>query len=727
MNVNSGIRLTVVIRIIIGLLLISASALASTPAAPKDLKGSLYSGGGARVISFAWQSGDAKTRYSGFNLYQSTNGGSFTVVATAADSNGWGYCTISSLQGGSYQFYVTAVSGNQESAPSNTVSFKFSSATIQFGGLTPRDTGDEGVAYTYSASAIASDGSAVVYSVIGPGSINASTGAFTWTPQNFGTQTLSILASLASDPTVTDRRSWSVYVRSNPASGCSMVTGTVTDTNGNPIASGSVTAFLVSPNPDTSGNNNVAYNAAHIQNGTYSMQLRPGTYVFYANGPINMMGSWYHNGTDRSNALPVSFKCDTNRVNFVLAPAPNLDTITGSVVSAADGSPVASQIVTTSGGVVAHIPVNADGTYMLWLADNRSYQIQAVPADTDRFESQYYNMAATSSAATLFHPTGNTSGINFVLNAKPYYDNAVSGVILDKASHTIQGLVDVYRLDAAKGVMTPVLVKQIYSPDGYFSFHNVLPGSYVLYMIPSDSVAGIAPGYYKDGDFAVRNWSNATIIKLGASTNLGNVVIKLPNVNGQHGKNRLHGGIVSGGRTIKGDDGGSQGMQPLAGATVFAFDADGNLSGFGFTDAQGNYAIEGLPSGLITVNADRIGFAPFQTTVTLTDGQDGTTDVTMHTAAPAAVPTATDAVLGSASIFPNPATGSVTATFVAKNGTATVSVTSTSGATLLQRQVSTVDGMNVLPIDLSGLTSGLYLVSIKSGTSSIVLPVTLTH
>jgi hypothetical protein len=67
----------------------------------------------------------------------------------------------------------------------------------------------------------------------------------------------------------------------------------------------------------------------------------------------------------------------------------------------------------------------------------------------------------------------------------------------------------------------------------------------------------------------------------------------------------------------------------LEGVNVFALSADDEVLGYGLTSSTGDYMIEGLPIGTVTLVADREGYDPAETEVTVSGGTFSMEDVNL--------------------------------------------------------------------------------------------------
>src|SRR5439155_13588837 len=95
----------------------SVTTPSTVPAAPGNLTATAAASG--RQIDLTWA--DNSTNESGFNVYLSTDGLTYSVLTTAA-ANATGFSWTGASPGASYSFRVTAFNANGESAPSNAAS-----------------------------------------------------------------------------------------------------------------------------------------------------------------------------------------------------------------------------------------------------------------------------------------------------------------------------------------------------------------------------------------------------------------------------------------------------------------------------------------------------------------------------------------------------------------------------------------------------------------------------
>ncbi len=75
-------------------------------------------------------------------------------------------------------------------------------------------------------------------------------------------------------------------------------------------------------------------------------------------------------------------------------------------------------------------------------------------------------------------------------------------------------------------------------------------------------------------------------------------------------------------------------------------------------------------------------------------------------------------------VYPNPTKHSVQIQFLATQGNSTLKITDLLGRTVLEKNMTTVEGQNQYTLDLSTLSSAVYLLSLKNGSEQIIRKIT---
>lgn len=265
-----------------------------------------------------------------------------------------------------------------------------------------------------------------------------------------------------------------------------------------------------------------------------------------------------------------------------------------------------------------------------------------------------------------------------------------------------------------------------------YTFTGIVTDSYRVKAALYDSLgmgttAGFVPTYH-DSSY---HWNTANVIYhvAGAADVNKNIYMRV-------GTPTSGPGFISG-NVMAGADKGTSGDVPAANLLVYVYDATSGRQIQGtLTDASGNYSFSNLPVGATYyIYPEALNFA----TTTYT-GINITSSVTSMTAANfkqhtvsktiVPIPTGVNNIMPSTSkvsLFPNPSAGLVTINWVETvNERANVTVLDLAGRQVFSTALHFTTGTGANTLDLSGLRSGNYVISIKSGLINYTSPLTLS-
>lgn len=143
------------------------------------------------------------------------------------------------------------------------------------------------------------------------------------------------------------------------------------------------------------------------------------------------------------------------------------------------------------------------------------------------------------------------------------------------------------------------------------------------------------------------------------------------------------------------------------------------------TDASGNYSFSNLPAGIYTVRPELLNYAATSyPSINITAGAPSMTaaNFIQHTLSKTIkpVPSSTSNVLpsvSSVSVFPNPSNGKMTIQWAeVANETGHVTISDLTGREVFKTNIDMTAGSGAQKLDLSGLTNGLYMISVKSAS-----------
>jgi len=257
---------------------------------------------------------------------------------------------------------------------------------------------------------------------------------------------------------------------------------------------------------------------------------------------------------------------------------------TGSISGTVTGpaaQPLANvQVAVSAGGSAWSERSAADGSYEVTGLPDGSYQVAFA---ADGYLRQYYNGASSPRRARQVAVAGGAAVTG--IDAKMQAAGTISGTVTDASGTPLAGIwVSAYAAGRAlPGVQT--------KSDGAYSIGELPEGDYTVRFAAAAPVAGFdrgggnyLPQYYdgrsKEGD------ADTVFVEAGADT--GGIDARM-----------APGGQISGVLT---DDSGAA----VDGMHVTAYDAAGEEAGSWYTESDGRYLIDQLPSGTYT-----LGFASF--------------------------------------------------------------------------------------------------------------------
>ncbi len=724
------------------LVLAGTAAFALVPSAPRYLYGYLDENpDGSKYVQLQCGRFDSTGGAAdGFYIYQAIedNGQyTFSKVATIPDpAQYFIQHRIAVDVAGNYRYYATAYNSDGESEASNLADVRVYLESIRFTSPTTRvDSTVEGMQYTCDFDAVSNTNETLRYRLAGSPAgmtIDPVTGVVTWTAPT-PTQSnypYTVVAYLERDSSIMASKQMILLVAPDPAFLCAVLLGSATDSSGAPIRTGTVVAYGLGADSNAV--------RATISNGSYVMHLRAGDYhlKFEANGYVDQ---WYENAGTRREASAVSVTCqDTTVVSFVAnsyyPPNNRNDSIMGRVVRASDNSPLAStiQIYATRNGFDSLLSVtstNAYGYYTALLPTGLQIVVKSVPADST-IEPQYFNRSSSRANAQVVSVPNHS--INFFHGEEPpRYDNEISGVLLSPDSIPVIGIVRLYQVVEEQGQTILTEKGFMYTRMGIFYFTGQTPGNYILFGMSLDTLnsSEYMPGYYKAHSLAVLTWAEATTITIDGDDHIADLRFYLQEQQQDNGRNLLRGTITAAtGGTGKISRNNLLGSNPIAGAVVYAINAQNQVNGWAITDAQGQFTINGLGVGTFTVLVDKIGYAASRQMVTFIDeeSEQSVDPILQPSNSTSSAPEAPAARIA-ASAFPNPTSAQFTVRFNATSGTAQVSLANATGSQVLVRTVETAAGENTVIIETANLASGVYIMTLQQGTSVTSMPINIVR
>ncbi|MCX8056481.1 MAG: carboxypeptidase regulatory-like domain-containing protein, partial [Ignavibacteria bacterium] len=519
---------------------------------------------------------------------QGPNDSSFKQIATSW--RGLIYNDYNIRPNSTYSYYVVAFTASGTSAPSNVVTITTPPIpdVIKFVSIPPK-VGSIGVEYTYDANATSNQTGAVIsYSIVeGPNTatINSETGLLSWTPTASGYFKFKLKAQ--SNLGGVAYQEWTVKV-SGPTG---TITGLVKDeTTNQPLEN--VAVYFLNTN---AARHEVAYTN---QNGEFSKTLIEGNYKirFYKRG---YHPEFYDNKKSIDSADVITVVPNvTAYITAALAKVtpPALYNISGSVLDA-NGNPIKSTVtafivrdttfpIISPNVIPRNMTVVTDslGNYQIKVVGGFEYVVYAKPFNRNYYP-EFYDNKRTFQEADKILVNGNVSGINFVLEQKPVYNNGVAGLVKDFNTNAgVEAIVSAFKLTngrfkSFKSVRTDSV--------GNYLIENLEPGKYILFAKPRPPYL---PGYYKLDTVAFR-WRDAdtiTITETGVVSGININLITRPDT----GFAKVNGKV----RTILGE--------PVSGVLVLAVNINGTVVAYTSTLNDGSYSFDNLTGGEYQIIAE---------------------------------------------------------------------------------------------------------------------------
>ena len=249
-----------------------------------------------------------------------------------------------------------------------------------------------------------------------------------------------------------------------------------------------------------------------------------------------------------------------------LIPVPKYFTLSGTVRLAPDNEPIVA-LVTILGydpdvpgadrrhsRLIRTVWSDEDGRYAVTLSDEFVYIVRAstvmMRGDTThpdtlprhgltRFKTEYYDGASSLAEATEIILSEDRDGIDFFVDPLPEYDNGFSGRVTDPDGTGVQAWVAAYLVTEPEGEIRYIGYSEQTDAGGHFTFADLMPGEYVLRATPQENT--LSAGYYKEGDFAVFTWADATRITIAETVLTESISVKLPERRKRQGTSRFRG------------------------------------------------------------------------------------------------------------------------------------------------------------------------------------------
>lgn len=344
--------------------------------------------------------------------------------------------------------------------------------------------------------------------------------------------------------------------------------------------------------------------------------------------------------------------------------------------------------------------------------------------------SNYYNTIATGPVTfvvtlTVTDATGCTSTATetvMVFGGSP--NGQITGYLWKDTFNFIpaDGLVYLIEYDSTDGSLTAIDTVQ--TQQGVFNFLNVPVGDYLVKaaLLPTDAdYANYLPTYFVKS----LSWSNAQYIG-PAPFGIAYIDIELVAGNNPGGAGFIGGLVVNGaGRPVNGNQTLIENvlnMEPIEGASVLLLDANGNAVTHTTTDETGAYSFNGIAMGTYFVQVEEVGKVIYAADVTIDANNMSHTEVhfTVHQTMVTLTGLYEVKNIEGLNVFPNPVRDAATVQIeLAEAMEFTLTVTNLMGQEVINTNKNLFAGENTFSIEMNDLPTGLYLMSLKSGSDVV--------
>ncbi len=259
----------------------------------------------------------------------------------------------------------------------------------------------------------------------------------------------------------------------------------------------------------------------------------------------------------------------------------------------------------------------------------------------------------------------------------------------------------------------------------YYEFTNPAAGSYVVKAMLFGTVPGTS-GYIPTYGLSSANWFGSTSIT--HTTNTDNQAI-----------NMIYGTVPAGpgfiaGNVYSGAGKGTTGEAPVEGMVVYLRNTATQVLTYTYTTATGSYFFGDLAYGSYVIYPEEFDYYTTPSAViTLSAASPSVTGINFkqHTDNGTITPMGATFVQGmqrqnAISAYPNPAQNEITLQWTGlTTGAADIIITDLVGRSVLERTLEIKAATGNKIIDISGLGSGFYLLSFRSGNEHFVQKITI--
>ena len=334
--------------------------------------------------------------------------------------------------------------------------------------------------------------------------------------------------------------------------------------------------------------------------GHYEAELPVGEYIvsctvieYFPFAPPYMYREYYNDAQSITEATVVRVVENhvTGNIDFGIPDVvpPNFTVITGQVTSA-DGAPLTEALVTIrphldfpNDSLYYRAFTNADGFYEVTVTSNlQPFNVFIASAEKEGYLIEFWHEQPAIHLADPIHVFGDSviSDINFTLDPDFAPAHSISGSVFSESGDVLTAFVVASHLQSGR------ISFSFSDPNGQYFLGGLEEGLHII-LFAAD---GHIPEFYDDALL----WENATPVFAAGAVRGIDALLTPFSINS-------NGGVIAGTVTEPGGN-------VLSGVLMSITDADGRVLGYDFSDGQGNYQINGVSSGNLTVQASKVSF-----------------------------------------------------------------------------------------------------------------------
>lgn len=633
------------------------------------------------------------------------------------------------LDPGAYTLFMQSYVGRAIRGKSNYFTFRLnkeSNKTIKFIS-TPEKYAYVGEEYIYIAKAEGENTDIIIYELIHSDAkvdFDRKSGTLKWTPEDNGKYRFSIRAYVSNKPSNFAIQDFEIIVFY--CKNTAKLTLNVNNNLNKPIETAFAQLFSVDNNIK---NGRVFYDAIVEKGVAVFDKVDKGTYYLLVYSrefkPI-----YYKDATDIIDATPIKIDCN-DELNLEMKinqfDNDNFYLIKGRVTREESGEAVNNAMIEFIRVDDNRKPLGK--TYWAYTDPNGYYQI-AIPGKMltvmQKFicraiefmpinnktpnivNTIYYNQKKDILEADLLVLPGLDTIVNFQMPDPSDNRNSLSGKIIDENNQALKDIwIVAYRVeDWATNSRIKYGYTRYTDNEGKFEFTNLYPGEYILLAV--DLNREYVPGYYKEGEFLVKSWEEATKIEVGEITNISNLILKMQKLQEIDGNSKYKGRISKKRNGIIKLDEKIQSVEPVSGALIYAIDKNNKVRKFEFSDNQGNFVLDKLTEGNWKVLFDKIGFAKVINDVELSSSEVKEENVVLEFKTTSVNFSEVPELI----VYPQPAKDKVNLILSDFGNSIKIKIMNVLGKEVFNQQYQT-NGNETITLELPQISAGVYMIYVE--------------